>query len=197
MDRAIAITLLASTLLMTATSALADDPDELMPCKVVIVKAPPAAGGNGLTKFVCRGSFGLPSTFPNGGLWIDANEVPPGTGGIGSAGLGICQGLGNPAGSKGYKCALPPDVALVKTNVVKAVIHGDIPVGSWGRVHPFTADLAVKIHSMGSVVKRYCGRFPVSSALRNDDTQFKAKDAPAPAACSPSGAFLDAPAMLW
>jgi hypothetical protein len=196
MDRAIAIALLASTLMMPATSALADDPDELMPCKVVIVKAPPAAGGNGLTKFVCKGSFGLPSTFPNGGLYIDANEVPPGTGPIGSYGLGICQGLGSPPGSKGYKCALPPDVAIVKPNVVKAVVHVDIPVQSWGRVHPFAADLAVKIYSMGSTVKRYCGRFSVSSALKNDDAQFKAKDAPAPAACSPSGAFLDAPAIL-
>jgi len=86
---------------------------------------------------------------------------------------------------------------LVKTNVVKAVIHADIPVASWGRVHPFTADLAVRIYSMGSTGKRYCARFAVSSALKNDDAQFKAKDAPAPAACSPSGAFLDAPATLW
>ena len=28
------------------------DPDELMGCKIGIVKAPPAAGGNGMTKFV-------------------------------------------------------------------------------------------------------------------------------------------------
>jgi hypothetical protein len=59
--------------LLTPTGASAD-PDELMPCKIIIIKAPPAGVGAGLTKFVCKGSFALPSpgaapTAPAGCVW--------------------------------------------------------------------------------------------------------------------------------
>jgi hypothetical protein len=44
-----------------------------------------------------------------------------------------------------------------------------------------------------NVVKGFVKRaaFPLASALRNDAQQLKAKNGPAPAACSPSGAFVD------
>jgi hypothetical protein len=51
--------------------------------------------------------------------------------------------------------------------------------------------VAIKLTTFNGGFKNYCARFPLAGALKNDARQFKAKDAPAPAACSPSGAFLD------
>jgi hypothetical protein len=68
----------------------------------------------------------------------------------------------------------------------------DIPLVINGTALPFSGDVALQIVSEGPTdTKRYCARFPVAGALKNDAKQFKAKNAPAPAACSPSGAFLD------
>jgi hypothetical protein len=183
---------IAAVALLAPPGASAD-PDELMPCKIVIIKAPPAAGGNGLSKFVCTGTFALPSVgaAPTGGsLSFGINAAPSGSGNFGGV---SCTGLGNPPGAKGYKCAAVPAVPLllVKTNVVKGIIKFDGPV-NLGTPHPFTHDLTIRLTAFGtSDNKRYCARFPVGSALKNDTSQFKAKNAPAPAACSPSGAFLD------
>ena len=168
------------------------DPDELMPCKIVLIKAPPAAGGNGLTKFVCKGAFTLPSAGAAPGLLgFAVNPVPPGNAGPGTS--AVCTGLGNPAGSKGYRCSSSnTPVLLLKTNVVKAVLKFDVPLVANSTPHPYLGDVAVQLVSLGaSDQKRYCGRFPLGSALKNDGSQFKAKNAPPPAACSPSGAFLD------
>src|SRR5262247_3213264 len=90
----------AAIALLSPVRALADS-DELMPCKIVLIKAPPAAGGLGLTKFVCKGTFALPSAAaaPAPNVGVSVNLVPPGNAGLQPA---PCTGLGNPAGSKGY-----------------------------------------------------------------------------------------------
>jgi len=184
---------IAAAALLAPRGASAD-PDELMPCTIGIVKAAPAAGGNGLTKFVCKGTFTLPSAgaAPTGfSLSFGINTVPPGSGNFGGV---DCVGLGNPAGAKGYKCGVHPTVPLLllKTNVVKGLVKFDAPANLTGTPHPYTGDLAIRLTAFGtSDSKRYCARFPVASAVKNDMKQFKAKNAPAPAVCSPSGAFLD------
>jgi hypothetical protein len=182
-----------AALALLAPPGASADPDELMPCKLVIIKAAPAAGGNGLTKFLCKGTFALPSAgaAPTGfSLSFGVNTVPPGSGNFGGI---SCVGLGNPPGDKGYRCSAMPDVPvfLVKTNIVKGIFKFDGPA-NLGTPHPYTNDVAIRLTAFGtSDSKRYCARFPVGSALKNTPSQFKAKNAPAPAACSPSGAFLD------
>jgi hypothetical protein len=185
-------TALAALLTPGVTKA---DSDELMPCKILVIKAAPAAGGQGLTKFVCKpppgGAFALPSAeaAPTGSfLGVSVNTVPPGNSSFYPT---ACTGLGNPAGSKGYKCRFLPNfpAVLVKTNVVKGVAKLDIPQ-AFGVAQPFAADLAIRLVSEGTDTKNYCARFPLASALRNDASEFIARDAPAPVECSPSGAFL-------
>jgi hypothetical protein len=195
----VAATALAG-LLLAATGAVAD-PDELMPCKILIIKAPSGAR-SGLTKFTCKGTFALPSaaaapTGLAGGLLVSVDTVPPGNIHLSGPG-GPCTGFGSPPGSKGYNCRRPAvssifPIARLRANVVKVVAKLDYPLQAYSVAHPYTGDVAIKLTSYGaSDQKRYCARFPIGSALRNDSTTFEAKDAPAPTACSPSGAFLDA-----
>ena len=94
-----------AALALLAPPGASADPDELMPCKLVIIKAAPAAGGNGLTKFLCKGTFALPSAgaAPTGGSRsFGINASPSGSGNFGGV---SCTGLGNPPGAKGYKGA--------------------------------------------------------------------------------------------
>ena len=175
------------------------DPDELMPCKVLVVRSS-ADGGRSVTRFLCRGTFNLPSpaAAPVGGrVAIDVNTVPPGTTEPGpneEGSVGACEGLGSPVGSAGYKCKVVRFArVLINPNVVRATIKADLP-HDHGQSQPFSAttDLAIRVVSIGaSDQKRYCGRFGVSSALKNTAVIFKNKNAIAPTACSPSGAFLD------
>src|SRR5262249_52304930 len=179
----------AVTALLMPAGAFAD-PDELMPCKIVIIKAAPAAGGNGLTKFVCKpptgGSFALPSPAADPSavyLGLSVDTVPPGN----YVEYPVsCVGLGNPSGSKGYKCAgLITHVVLLKTNVVKGILTADFPRVYYGSTLAYGADVAIKLTTHGpSDTKNYCARFPVGSALKDGATQFKATNAPAPAGCS-------------
>src|SRR5262245_96580 len=182
--------------LLVPTGAWAADPNELMPCKLVIVKAPPAAGGNGMTKFVCKppsgGSFALPS-FSTGAALVSVNTIPAGTGV--ALGGSTCTGLGNPPGSKGYKCSLQPNqpVILIKEKLVKAVVKFDLPAIIGPSAHPYPGDVGISVYAQGfgvGDIKRYCARFGGPPPIKNDATQYKRKDAPAPTACSPSGAFL-------
>jgi hypothetical protein len=169
------------------------DPDELMSCKIIIIKAPPAAGGSGSTKFVCKapsgGSFALPSpaAAPTGGsAVVGVILVPPGYDGGATFAPSACLGLGNPAGAKGYKCRANYGVVVIKTKVVKAAIKRDIPFLVNGQPHPYpgTSDVGIKLISTGSSdSKRYCGSFFIGAASTNDGTQFKATNAPAPASC--------------
>jgi hypothetical protein len=203
---------------LLASSQASADPDELMPCNLILIKPIPTGGGqfSGLTKFVCRpqlgGSFALPSagaapcqnvTLPNGSsaclgfypaeyVKFSVNTVPPGTVGFANT---SCRGVGSPPGANGYVCgrhnpAVP--LLLLKRNVVKLAVSSEVPA-AFGTNLPYSGDIAIMVVSVGDTdTKRYCGRFPLATAARNDAAEFKARHAPAPTACSPSGAFLDA-----
>lgn len=116
--------------LWVAVTVASDEIDELVPGKVVIVKP------GKLAKFIAKplvGSFDLPDStndpiieggslnmYDTAGVSNDTYALPPGG----------WKGLGNPAGSKGYKykgagsAGDPCKVVLVKPNIVKAVCKG-------------------------------------------------------------------------
>jgi hypothetical protein len=116
--------------------------------------------------------------------------VPPGNR-INVSGASRCTPLGNPPGSGGYKCGRD---FLFKPNLLRAKYRFDeLDTYGPGGVRPYTNDVAILVTLYGpSDTKRYCARFPIGSAVRNNLRVFKARNAPAPTACSPSGAFLDA-----
>ena len=167
---------LAFALAFGASTAHAD-PDELMACKIMIVKA------GTLQKVVCKGTFALP-TAPNAPDAVGASVTFEEDGG-GSVSVplpaGSWQGLGSPAGSKGYKYHDPATcpVVLVKTTVVKAVckVPGTLPI-------PLVGDALARIQMPeASPGKRYCARFG-GEIIKNDESIFKAKLSSAPADCS-------------
>lgn len=158
-----------------------------------------SGGFDGKTKIVCKGTFALPSAAaaPSSGVvFVDVNIVPPGT--IFPPGYPVlpCVGLGNPAGSAGYKCKdANTNLVLIKPTVVKAVIKDfDLPAFNYVTGHPYPSgtDVAIRLTSHGaSDYKQNCARFGGPPAIKDTATLYKRKDAPAPTACSPSGAFLD------
>jgi len=176
----------ATALYSTAASA-ADEPNELAPGRILLIK-------NGtIAKFVAKApvAFDLP----------DANNAPTAEGAslsifdtAGPAGdtyslpSGGWKGLGNPAGSKGYKykgagtVGDPCRRVLVKAKVVKAVCKG----GGVQMATPFTGDAGIVL-AVGTDTKNYCLLFG-GTTVKNDPTQLKRKNAPAPGACpSPGG----------
>jgi hypothetical protein len=170
-----------------------DDPDELVPCRIVVVKP------NRLAKAVCKPApdttFVLPTFVPiDGSVRIrDLSSVVqddfPLT-------LGAWIGLGDPAGSKGYKykgSGQPGDpcpVVLIKPTVLKAVCRGD----DVSIAVPFGGEAAVVFKpEYLDGAKRYCARFG-GTEVKNDSAVLKRKNAAAPSVCSPAGAFLDPPA---
>lgn len=96
------------------------------------------------------------------------------------------SGLGNPAGSKGYKYKGGVDspagacsVVLLKSTVIKAVCKG----AAVTLAPPFAGALGVHLGlPVGTAALRYCAALGGSEA-KNDATQLKRKDAPAPGAC--------------
>ncbi|MGH7785530.1 MAG: M28 family metallopeptidase [Candidatus Binatia bacterium] len=103
------------------------------------------------------------------------------------------SGLGNPAGSKGYKYkgkddtnGSPCSVVLIKPTVIKAVCKG----AAVALTPPFAATMGVTLGlpAGSTAALRYCAELG-GSALKNDATQLKRKDAAAPAVCPqlPSG----------
>lgn len=166
------------------------DPDELMGCRIAVVKAFPSGPLNlGMTKFVCKGTFALPSVAPSS-VAVRAYPDPLPFPCVGNGVDVPCTGLGNPAGSKGYRCKyVDPNVVpviLIKPNVVKGVMKLDLPFTECSVNLPYLSpDLRIILEAAG---KRYCALF--TAPLKNDATQYKSKVAPPPAACSPSGAFL-------
>lgn len=103
---------------------------------------------------------------------------------LGSAGW---SGLGNPAGSKGYKYkgkddpGSPCSVVLVKEKVIKAICKG----AAVALTPPFSGELAANlaIPSGTATALRYCAELG-GTDLKNDATQLKRKDAPAPTECA-------------
>jgi hypothetical protein len=164
----------------------ADEPDELLPGRIVIIKDAK------LAKFVAKPPTGMSFDLP------DATNAPTVEGGLlevfdddpfrpvgadftlPSSGW---KGLGNPAGSKGYKysgAGSPTDpcrVVLVKERVVKAVCKGmgvTLPT-------PFLGQVGIVL-TVGTDSKRYCAVFG-GDETKNDATLLKRKNAPAPGLC--------------
>jgi hypothetical protein len=187
----------AALVAVVAPTPASADPDELIPCKRLSVRAAPAGRYDlGITRVVCRGTFALPSpgAAPISIARVGVNVVPPGTFSQVARQTNNCVGLGIPAGSAGYKCKDNTSFVLIKPNLVKAVVKVDIPSENYSTPHPYPpeADVAVRITTEGSSdTKNYCGRFGGPPAIKNTATLYTRRDAPAPAACSPSGAFLD------
>lgn len=141
-----------------------------------------------LAKFVSKGTFVLPPGSDNplteggsirfldtGGFAGDVSFSLPAAG---------WKALGNPAGSKGYKykgAGTPGDpckVVLVKPKVIKAVCKGtDIML-----TPPYSGTGAAVLR-VGSATTRYCVEF-LGTNVKNTNTVFKRKNAPAPAQCA-------------
>lgn len=102
------------------------------------------------------------------------------------------KGLGNPAGSKGYKykgagtMSDPCKVVLIKPKIIKAVCKGDVL--NPDPPHPTSVPIQIGATDLSD---RYCAEFG-GTDVKNDSSGLKRKDAPAPIICqSPSGAFVD------
>lgn len=161
-----------------------DEPDELMPGRVTVIK--PAKLMKFVAKAVPNTVFALPDpsndpTAAGGSLHVfDAGT----SGGDDTYVLpaGGWTGLGTPAGAKGFKyngdgsLADPCKVVLVKPAVVKAVCKGS----GVGLTPPFAGDVAVVL-ALGTATKRYCATFG-GDEVSNVAEILKRKNA-SPAAC--------------
>jgi len=172
--------------LSVSPTRAADEPDELVPGRIVIIK------NAKLAKFVAKPPTGATFDLPDG------TNAPTAEGGLlevfdndpfrpVSADFALpssgWKGLGNPAGSKGYKYSgvgSPSDpcrVVLVKERVVKAVCKGTgvtLPT-------PFTGQVGIVL-TVGTDSKRYCAIFG-GDETKNDSTLLKRKEALSPSAC--------------
>ena len=194
---------LVSTALLVFAATARADPDTLMACKAIRVResipAPHPPMSHGVTRFRCTGTFPLPSAgaAPTTGVVStitvrDVAQDPPPS----PYPLSAWRGIGNPPGSKGYEWKVPNDFCrrvLVTPTLVKGVCDLDLArFGAFGTTLPFVGDLAIRLHLVGtSDTKDYCGRFGGITQTNNEKT-FRARNAPAPVACSPSGAFTTA-----
>lgn len=112
---------------------------------------------------------------------------------LGAAGW---KGLGNPAGSKGYKYkgkadpGSPCSVVLLKPKVIKAVCKG----AAITLTTPFDGALAARLALPAGTgaATRYCASLG-GTDVKNDATQLKRKDAPAPASCTAEAPLLFGP----
>jgi cysteine-rich repeat protein len=176
--------------LSSRTTLASDEPDALLPGKVVVIKP------GRLFKFVAKppsgGTFALPGAgndprmegaslrvrdtgVPSGG--DDSYLLPPQTAPLG------WKGLGTPAGARGFKykgAGSPTDpctTVLVKPNVIKAVCKGT----GVGLTLPFGGDVAIGL-TVGADSKRYCATFG-GDLVKSESDILKRTGAPA-TACS-------------
>lgn len=183
----VALFLSVSILLVSTSATGADVP---VPGKTFVVK--PAR----VAKFVSKGTFALP---------VPGSAEDPTQGGavltIGDTGdaddmsfhLGRFgwKGLGNPAGSKGYRYRGKQDPlyadadetcreVLLRSNVVRAVCRGAVVT----LAPPLLGDGAVEIALPASgPTTTYCARFG-GTEKKNDAKAVRRVEAPAPAACT-------------
>ncbi|MDX2165427.1 MAG: M28 family peptidase [Deltaproteobacteria bacterium] len=109
------------------------------------------------------------------------------------------SGLGNPAGSKGYKYKGKNDpgsacsAVLIKPTVIKAVCKG-VAVSI---APPFAGDMGVVLGlpAGSTAALRYCAQLGGTTS-KNDASLLKRKDAAAPASCPESLAIFDANDLL-
>jgi hypothetical protein len=142
-----------------------------------------------LAKFVARPNAGGRFTFPaadpvtaGGSLRVFDVGVTAGDDTYNLPAGSAWQGLGSPAGSKGYKyrgagtTTDPCKVVLVKERIIKAACKG---IGVT-LTPPFAGDVGIDL-SLGTT-DRYCAQFG-GDEVRNDANLTKRKNAPAPGAC--------------
>ena len=178
--------LLGVVALLAAAPALAlDEPTDSMAGRVTIIKA------GKLAKFVAKppvqgGEFDLPDpgnepTAGGGRLRLTDLGDPNSADVVYDLPAGGWSGLGNPAGSKGYKyrgagsSTDPCKVVLVKAKIVKAVCKG--PAVDFAQ--PLDGDLAIVV-TVGADSKHYCAAFG-GTLVKDDATLTKLKAASAPA----------------
>jgi hypothetical protein len=165
----------------------------LLPGRVTIIK--PGALAKFVAKPVTGATFTLPTANPvtgGGSLRIFDTSSTAGDN-VYTLPLGASwKGLGNPAGSKGYRymgAGTPSDpcrAVIVKEKVIKGVCRGS----GVTLTPPFTGDVGIVLRV--GTTDRYCAQFG-GDEVKNDATLTKRKNAPTPAACagSPGGAFVD------
>ncbi len=181
--------LVLAAVLSGGTALAADEPDELMPGRIALIRT------GSIAKFVSKpvtpALFDLPdpsndptteggsslSIFDTGGSETDTYTLP-------QSGW---KGLGSPPGSRGYKykglgsIADPCRVVLVKQKVVKAVCKG----AGVQMTTPFGGNIGIVLN-VGSDTKRYCAEFG-GAVVKSTATILKRKSAAAPGACPTPG----------
>jgi hypothetical protein len=186
MPSSVAVALGCLFALAAAPAAANDEPDELMPGRIVVIRE------GRFAKFIAKPptgmSFDLPDatndpTSEGAELQIfDSVSFNPASNDYLLAPIGW-RALGNPPGSRGYKytgTGSPTDpcrVVLVKATIVKAVCKGPGVTLS----APFSDDVGIVL-IVGTDSKRYCAIFGGDSAGSNL-TMTRRKNAPAPGAC--------------
>jgi hypothetical protein len=186
-------TILCALALAITAAGPAHSADVTIPLTITLIKSTTP-----IFKFVGKGNpipFPLPPGTDDptlgGGTLVFDDTGAPGNSATFTLPAAGWTGLGNPAGSKGFKykgAGTPGDpckVVLVKTNVIKAVCKS---AGSF--TGPASGTVAVTL-SLGVTPTRYCAECG-GTTLKNQAGLFKAKNCPAPPSCtgSPSGAFL-------
>ena len=169
-------------------------PDELMPCKKLSVNLKRIP--NEVT-FICKApkgvSFGLPtgtsSPVTNGmsllirDLGSDLYIVPGA-----SVPSGGWTGIGNPAGSKGYRYRNKAYDAPCRAVVVKPKqVTGTCRVAMGPGNLPVVGDVGMTLSFIGNPADsvNYCAQFG-GTTVRNDATSLLRKNSPAPATCPPA-----------
>ena len=184
---------LCATAIVSASAAHATD--TLIPGKINIIK------DTKLTKMVAKpvGTFTVPAPLSSGDPTLTGGSLAVADTGdsngfftslpVQAAPLGW-KGLGNPAGSNGYKYkgtgtgGDPCKIVLVKETVIKFVCKDDQLLNP-----PLTGNSSIKLQ-LGTD-QFYCAEFG-GTEVKNTASIFKRKEASAPSACSsPSGAFVD------
>lgn len=172
------------------TAAAAPAADVLIPAKVGLVK--PAK----MVKIVAKPSaaaLAAPGSAADPTLHGAVLQVfDTGLGGAGSMTVTLdasgWTGLGNPAGSKGYKykgkddlTGGPCSVVLLKPTAIKAVCKG--PGVTLAPPFADTMGLTIGMPAGTTAALRYCAELG-GADVKNDATQLKRKAAPAPPACA-------------
>ena len=184
--RSVTTAALACLLALGVSSArAADEPDELLPGRLVIIK------NAHVFKFVAKPSTGMTFDLPDmtndpaaegGQLEVfDDDPFRPVSADFALPSSGW-KGLGNPAGSKGYKyrgagtLTDPCRVVLVKEKVVAVCKGSGVTLPT-----PFLGQVGIVL-TVGTDSKRYCASFG-GATTRHDDSVLKRKDAPPPDFC--------------
>ena len=171
--------------ILAAPADAADQPDELMPGRVVLIK------NAQVFKFVSKPPTGMTFDLPDetndptaegGELEVfDDDPFRPVSADFALPSSGW-KGLGNPAGSKGYKykgagtLTDPCRVVLVKEKVVAVCKGSGVTLPT-----PFLGQVGIVL-TVGTDSKRYCASFG-GATMRHDDSVLKRKDAPPPDVC--------------